>query len=117
MAKFTADTLQAQYGDDLGRPPLSDAKTPRMLGKALLERSPPLIVSDYVTQGVDQRLPDLTCPRFEGSIFGVPTSCDAGQCRCSAEGPTIEHECSVDRNEHKHEQTCSSQGQVLSTHR
>ena len=70
-----------------------------------------------LTECVDQRLLDLTCPRFEGSIFGVPTSCDAGQCRCSAEGPTIEHECSVDRNEHKHEQTCSSQGQVLNTHR
>ena len=48
MAKFTADTLQAQYGDELKRPPLSDAKTPRMLGKALLERNPPLIVSDGI---------------------------------------------------------------------
>ena len=46
MAKFTADALQAQYGDELGRPPLSDAKTPRMLGRALLERRPPLIVTD-----------------------------------------------------------------------
>ena len=32
---------------------MSDEKTPQMFGKALLERSPPLIVSDYVTQGVN----------------------------------------------------------------
>ena len=48
MARFTADTLETQYGDELKLPPLSDAKTPRMLGKALQERNPPLIVSDGI---------------------------------------------------------------------
>ena len=48
MSRFTADTLQAQYGDELKRPPFSDAKTPRMLGKALQERNPPLIVTDGI---------------------------------------------------------------------
>ena len=48
MSRFTADTLQAEYGDELGRPPLSDAKTPRMLGKALRERTPPLDISDGI---------------------------------------------------------------------
>ena len=49
MARFTADTLQSQYGDELARPPLSDAKTPRMLHKALLERNPPLDISDGIS--------------------------------------------------------------------
>ena len=48
MARFTADTLQAKYGDKLGQPPLSDAKTPRMLRNALLEMTPPLDVSDGI---------------------------------------------------------------------
>ena len=48
MSRFTADTLQTQYGEELARPPLSDAKTPRMMGKALLERNPPLVVSDGI---------------------------------------------------------------------
>ena len=48
MARFTADTLQTQYGDELARPPLSDAKTPRMMRKALLEKSPPLDISDGI---------------------------------------------------------------------
>ena len=48
MARFTADTLETQYGDELKIPPLSDAKTPHMLGKVLLQRNPPLIVSDGI---------------------------------------------------------------------
>ena len=48
MARFTADTLQTQYGDELGQPPLSDTKTPRMLRKALLQRDPPLDISDGI---------------------------------------------------------------------
>ena len=46
--KFTADALNTDYGDELARPPLSDTKTPRMLRKALLERNPPLDVSDGI---------------------------------------------------------------------
>ena len=46
--KFTADALNTKYGDELARPPLSDTKTPRMLRKALLERNPPLDVSDGI---------------------------------------------------------------------
>ena len=48
MSRFTADTLQAKYGDKLGQPPLSDAGTPRMLRKALLAMTPPLDVSDGI---------------------------------------------------------------------
>ena len=46
--KFTADMLEDKYGPELGRPPLSDAKTARMLRKALLERNPPLDISDGI---------------------------------------------------------------------
>ena len=49
MPRFTADTLQTQYGDELARPPLSDAKTPHMMRKALLEKSPPLDISDGIS--------------------------------------------------------------------
>ena len=48
MSRFTADTLQAKYGDDLGRPPLSDATTPRMLRNALLKMTPPVDISDGI---------------------------------------------------------------------
>ena len=48
MSRFTADTLQTKYGDKLGQPPLSDAKTPRMLRKALLDMNPPLDISDGI---------------------------------------------------------------------
>ena len=48
MSRFTADTLQTKYGDELGQPPLSDAKTPRMLRKALLDMNPPLDISDGI---------------------------------------------------------------------
>ena len=71
MAKFTADALQAQYGDELGRPPLSSAKTPRMLGKALLERSPPLIVSDYVNQGVNNLARNLPLDRMQQEMHSL----------------------------------------------
>ena len=50
MARFTADTLQTQYGEELARPPLSDAKTPRMLMKAFLERIPPVVTTDGISQ-------------------------------------------------------------------
>ena len=48
MAKLTADPLQTQYGEELARPPLSDAKTPRMLLKALAERIPPIPATDGI---------------------------------------------------------------------
>ena len=60
MSRFTADTLQTQYGEELARPPLSDAKTPHKMGKALLERNPPLVVSD----GIEQFLRDNTHRRM-----------------------------------------------------
>ena len=41
MPKFTADMLEAKYGPELGRPPLSDAQTPRVLRNALMQRNPP----------------------------------------------------------------------------
>ena len=48
MARLTADALQEKYGEELARPPLSDAKTPRMLMKALLERIPPIVATDGI---------------------------------------------------------------------
>ena len=48
MARLTADSLQQQYGAELAQPPLSDAKTPRMLRNALLQRRPPLDISDGI---------------------------------------------------------------------
>ena len=60
MSRFTADTLQTQYGDVLAIPPLSDVKTPRMMGKALLKLNPPLVVSD----GIEKFLRDNTHQRF-----------------------------------------------------
>ena len=50
MSRLTADVLQQQYGEELARPPLSDAKTPRMLMKAFLERIPPVVTSDGIGQ-------------------------------------------------------------------
>ena len=48
MARLTADILQETYGEELARPPLSEAKTPRMLMKALLERIPPIVATDGI---------------------------------------------------------------------
>ena len=50
MSRLTADVLQEQYGEELARPPLTDAKTPRMLMKAFLERIPPVVTTDGIGQ-------------------------------------------------------------------
>ena len=50
MPRLTADVLQQQYGEELARPPLSDAATPRMLMKAFLERIPPVVTTDGIRQ-------------------------------------------------------------------
>ena len=49
--KFTADALQSKYGGELEQPPFSDAATPRMLRNALMQRNPPLDVSDVFFLG------------------------------------------------------------------
>ena len=48
MPRLTADMLQDKYGEELAKPPLSDAKTPRMLLKALAERIPPMPATDGI---------------------------------------------------------------------
>ena len=46
--KMTADAFQQEYGTELTQPPLSEAKTPRMMRKALLKRQPPVNITDAV---------------------------------------------------------------------
>ena len=57
MARLTADILQEKYGDELAKPPLSDAKTPRMLLKALAERIPPILATDGILKTWFQKIP------------------------------------------------------------
>ena len=69
MSRFTADTLQTEYGDELELPPMSDAKTPRMLRKALLERNPPLDISDGILLNGITHIKYEDLPRRKVSIL------------------------------------------------